>query len=123
MQVGDVKMSDIIIWIVALFIVAVAVGAILKKSKSKASCCGSGTYVAKSRKLKSIVQKKSFRVDGMHCQNCVNRVMEDVQDIPHSSAKVNLKQGIVTVSMEEPIDENEIKAAIEKHGYVVVETI
>lgn len=116
-------MGDIIVLIVAVLIIAAAVGAILKKAKSRASCCGSGTYVAKSRKLRSIVQKKSFRVDGMHCQNCVNRVMEDIQDIPHTSAVVNLKKGIVTVSMEEPVDENEIKAAIEKHGYVVIETI
>lgn len=116
-------MGDIIIWIVAVLIIAVAVGAIFKKSKSKASCCGSGSYVAKSRRLKSVVQKKSFKVDGMHCQNCVNRVMEDIQDIPHTSAKVKLKQGIVIVSAEELIDESEIRAAIEKHGYVVIGTI
>ena len=56
----------------------------------------------------------------MHCQNCVNRVMEDVQDIPGTSASVNLKKGLVTVSMETPVDDRVIVATIEKHGYKVV---
>lgn len=111
---------DYIIIGIVLAIIVVAVFSIKKKAKSKASCCGSGTYVAKSRKLKTVAEKKTFRVEGMHCQNCVNRVMEDVQDIPGTSASVNLKKGIVAVSVEAPMDDGVIIAAIEKHGYRVI---
>lgn len=113
-------MTDYIIDGVILIVIMIAIFSIKKKAKNKARCCGSGAYVAKSRKLKTIAEKKTFCVEGMHCQNCVNRVMEDVQDIPGTSASVNLKKGLVTVSMETPMDDSVIVAAIEKHGYKVV---
>ena len=113
-------MGDYIIVGIVLVIVMFALFSIKKKAKSKASCCGSGAYVAKSRKLKHIAGKKTFHVEGMHCQNCVNRVMEDVQDIPGASASVNLKKEIVTVSMESPMADDILISAIEKHGYKVV---
>lgn len=113
-------MTDYIIGGVLILAVLLAVWHIVKKKKSKASCCGSGTYVAKSRKLKTVAEKKTFRVEGMHCQNCVNRVMEDVQDIPGTSAAVSLKKGLVTVSAERSVEDAVIIAAIEKHGYKVI---
>lgn len=112
-------MGDYVIIAVLITILFLAVWYIVKKKKRKASCCGSGAYVAKSRKLQNIVCKKTYRVDGMHCQNCVNRVIEAVQDLSGTSASVNLKKGILTVSMEKEIDDAVIIAAVEKHGYGV----
>lgn len=113
-------MSDYIIVGIIMAILIAAIFAIRKKAKSKASCCGSGAYIAKSRKLKTVVEKKTFRVEGLHCQNCVNRVMEDVQALPGTSASVNLKKGVVTVSLAQPTEDAVIIAAIEKHGYKVI---
>lgn len=110
-------MTDFIIVLVLVAVMASAVAAIVKKKRSKASCCGSGSYVAKSRRLKKITEKRIYRVGGMHCQHCVNRVMENIQDIPHTSASVNLKKGLVTVSLETPVAEETLRAAIEKGGY------
>ena len=110
-------MKDYIIVAVLVIIVVVAFFASIKKKKSSSSCCGSGAYVANSRKLQTIVSKKTYQVDGMHCQNCVNRVMEAVQDLGGASASVNLKKGILTVSMEKEIDDSLIIAAVKKHGY------
>lgn len=110
-------MTDYIIIGVLIVCVFLGVRASVKRFRSKSSCCSGSTYVAKSRKLSSVAQKKTYRVDGMHCQHCVNRVMENIQDIPHTSASVNLKKGTVTVSMEQPVEEALIKAAIEKGGY------
>lgn len=112
-------MGDYIIGVVLVVILLFAVWHIVTKRKNKASCCGSGAYIAKSRKLKSIVCKKTFQVEGMHCQNCVNRVMEAVQDLGGTSASVNLKKGILTVSMEKELDDTVIIAAVEKHGYSI----
>ena len=113
-------MEDILIIGILAVVILLAVLAIVKRFKSKASCCGSGSYVAKSRKLKTVLERKTFRVEGMHCQNCANRVMEDVQDIPGTSAAVNLKKGVVTVSLEQPVENAALIAAIEKHGYKVM---
>lgn len=112
-------MDNLIIFAVLGLILVIAVLSILKRSRNKASCCGSATYVAKSRKLANSVEKIELQVEGMHCQNCVNRVMEAVQDMSGTSAVVNLKNGTVTVSMEEHIDPAQIAARIEKAGYTV----
>lgn len=66
-----------------------------------------------------VVCKKTIPVEGMSCQNCVNRVMEAVNSIDGASAAVHLKKGIVVVSMEHPIDDAVIENAIEKAGYHV----
>lgn len=103
--------------IVALFI---AIRSVAKKAKSKSSCCGSGTYVARSKKLKTVTDRVSFQVEGMHCQNCVNRIMENLQSIPGVSASVDLKKGRVTVAMEQPVERENLRAAMEKSGYTVI---
>lgn len=113
-------MDDLIVLGILAVIVIFAAATVIKRSKTKASCCSGSDYTAKSRKLKSVTEKKTFRVEGMHCQHCVNRVMEDVQDIPGTSASVNLKKGTVTVSLEQPMEDGILIAAIEKHGYKVI---
>lgn len=110
-------MTDYMIGGVLVLIMVLAIASMVKKKKSGASCCGSGTYVAKSRKLKSIACKKTYQVEDMHCQNCVNRIMEAVQDLGGTSAVVDMKKGMLTVSMEKEIKDSIIIAAVEKRGY------
>ena len=111
-------MDNLIVFIILGLVLLIAVGTIIRR-RNRASCCSGGVYVAKSRKLGSVAEKKTFAVEGMHCQHCVNRVMEAVQDIPGCSAAVKLKSGLVTVSAESKIDDIEISARIEKAGYKV----
>lgn len=113
-------MEDIIIIVILIVIFGIAIGSIIKRSRSKSSCCSSGTYVAKSKKLSHVYAKKTFKVEGMSCQHCVNRVMEDVQDLGGTSAVVNLKKATVTISMEQEISDETLIAAIEKGGYKVI---
>lgn len=112
-------MTDAIIIALVVIVLFIAVRSTVKKFKEKSSCCSSGTYKAKQKKLNSVTAKTVLRVDGMSCQHCVNRVMEAINDIDGASALVNLKKGTVTVSMETPIDSGILKAAIEKAGYTV----
>ncbi len=58
----------------------------------------------------------------MTCQHCVNRVMDAVNSIDGVSGVVHLKKGIVTVSMEHPVEDAIICQAIEKAGYTVPRT-
>lgn len=110
--------NGIIIAVLAV-IVILAVRSSCKHFRGEGGCCGGSTYKARKKKLSKVTGKKIFQVEGMHCQHCVNRVMESVNDIPGASAMVNLKKGTVTVSMERLIDEAVIKAAIERGGYTV----
>ena len=118
-EMGVPKMGDYMIVGIILVVLLIAIFSIQKKAKSKASCCGSAAYVAKARKLQNVKEKKIFRVEGMHCQNCVNRVVETVQDIPGTSVTVHLKKGLVTVALDRDVEDEVIIAAIEKRGYTV----
>ena len=110
----------IIIGVVAL-IALVAIGTIVKR-KGRKGCCGSGSdYKPRKKKLKNVIATKTFKVDGMHCEKCSNRVTEAVNDILGVAGVVNLKKGIVTVSYELEVADEQIKAKIERVGYTVTE--
>ena len=92
------------------------------KRKGRKGCCGSGSdYTPRKKKLKKVIATKVFVVDGMHCEKCANRVTEVVNDIPGAAGVVNLKKGIVTVSYELEVPDEQIKAKIERVGYTVKE--
>ena len=92
------------------------------KRKGRKGCCGSGSdYKPRKKKLKNVIATKIFVVDGMHCEKCANRVTEVVNDIPGVAGVVDLKKGIVTVSYEQEVADEQIKARIERVGYTVTE--
>lgn len=114
-------MTNAVIIAILIIILFVALKSTIGHFQKKSGCCGSGTYKARPRKLSSVAAKSVFTVEGMSCQHCVNRVMEAVHSLKGTSAVVNLKKGIVTISMETPMDTSLIKAAIEKAGYTVTD--
>ena len=112
--------NEIIIAIIAVIALA-AIGTIVKR-KGRKGCCGSGSdYKPRKKKLKNVIATKVFAVDGMHCEKCANRVTEVVNDIPGVAGVVDLKKGIVTVSYEQEVADEQIKARIERVGYTVTE--
>ena len=114
-------MDDYIMIGVIALIALVAIGTIVKR-KGRKGCCGSGSdYKPRKKKLKNVIATKTFKVDGMHCEKCSNRVTEAVNDIPGVAGTVNLKTGIVTVSYEQDVPDEQIKARIQRHGYIVTE--
>ena len=114
-------MDDYIIIGAIALIALVAIGTIVKR-KGRKGCCGSGSdYKPRKKKLKNVIATKTFKVDGMHCEKCSNRVTEAVNDIPGVAGVVNLKKGIVTVSYEQEVPDEHIKDRIERHGYTVTD--
>lgn len=114
-------MTDLMIVVIIIVIVGFAAFSLIKKAKEKTSCCSSGTYKAKEKKLNSVALKKVAVVEGMTCQHCVNRVMEAVNSIDGASGNVNLRKGTVVISMEQPMDDEIFRKAIERAGYTVKE--
>ena len=112
-------MEDLILIGVIAAIALAAIGTMVKRAGRK-GCCSSGSdYKPRKKKLANVIAKKTFRVDGMHCEKCSNRVTEVVNDIPHVAGVVDLKKGIVTVSYEEDVPDELIRARIERVGYTV----
>ena len=113
-------MENGMILAVLVIVAVIALGSVAKRMKNKSGCCGSGSdYKAKKKRLGHVIATKTFRVEGMHCEKCANRVMEVVNDIPHAAGKVDLKSGILTVSYEAEVPDDEIRARIQRVGYQV----
>ena len=108
---------------IIIAIIAVAIGfginSAVKHFKGQGGCCGGGSYKPKKKKLKNVLYQKTFKVEGMHCDHCKNRVEEVVNDIKGVAGKVNLKKGELCVSYAEEVTDEVIKARIEKAGYKV----
>ena len=114
-------MENMVIIGILLLIAFFAIRTIVKR-KGRKGCCGSGSdYTPRKKKLKKVIATKVFVVDGMHCEKCANRVTEVVNDIPGAAGVVNLKKGIVTVSYELEVPDEQIKERIERVGYTVKE--
>ena len=104
-----------------LVIAFFAIRTIIKRAGRKGCCGSSGDYRPRKKKLKNIIATKTFVVDGRHCEKCANRVTEVINDIPGTAGVVNLKKGIVRVSYELEVPDEQIKAKIERIGYTVKE--
>ena len=114
-------MENYIIIGIIIVIAFFAVRTIVKR-KGRKGCCGSGSdYKPRKKKLQAVIATKVFAVDGMHCEKCANRVTEIVNDFQGCAGVVNLKKGIVTVSYEQEVADEQIKAKIERVGYTVTE--
>ncbi len=116
----EVKMGNYIIIGILVVIVVVGVVYTIKHFKGESGCCGGGSYKPKRKKLAKVLYQKIFKVDGMHCQHCKNRVEEVVNDIKGIAGKVDLKKGELTVSYAEDVADEIIKARIERAGYEVI---
>lgn len=111
----------IIIIIIALFLV-LGIRSCIKHFKGEGECCGGSSTVKRKRKhLDNVIAKKTVIVEGMTCEHCKNRVEESIDKIEGAAGIVHLKKKELIVSMERPVSEEEIRAAVEKAGYQVAE--
>lgn len=63
----------------------------------------------------------TYTVKGMTCEHCVKSVTEEVSEVPGVTAvDVNLGEGLVTVSSEQPVDDGAVRSAVSEAGYEVV---
>ena len=114
-------MGDGIIIGVLVIVVFIGIRSSVKHFTGQGGCCGGGNYKPKKKKLSKVIYKKTFKVEGMHCNHCKVRVEEIVNDIKGVAGKVNLKKGELTVSYEEDVADELIKSRIERAGYSVKE--
>ena len=68
---------------------------------------------------------RSFRelvvhIDGMHCQNCKNRIEKHLDELDGVVAKVNLNKKQAVVSIYREIDDSVIRDVIEGLDFTVV---
>lgn len=113
-------MENYIIIVILVLAVGFGIGSTIKHFKGQGGCCSGGNYKPKRKKLKNVLYQKIFKVEGMHCDHCKNRVEEVVNDMKGIAGKVNLKKGEITVFYGEKVADEVIKARIKKAGYGVI---
>lgn len=117
-------MENYIIIAILIIVVLISIRSSVKHFKGEGGCCGGGkSYKPKKKKLPNVIEQRTFKVSGMHCEHCKNRVEEEVNDIPDVAGKVDLKKGEVLVSYAKPVDNAIIKEKIERAGYTVTEIL
>jgi copper chaperone len=63
---------------------------------------------------------QTWTVTGMTCGHCVASVTEEVSDLPGvRGVDVDLPSGSLTVHASEPLDEADVRAAVEEAGYAL----
>lgn len=66
------------------------------------------------------IGEKTVYIDGMHCENCKNRVERAINRIDGAVAKVNLKKNLAVVSYDRKIADDDIRRAVEEQDYKVI---
>lgn len=62
-----------------------------------------------------------YAVNGMTCEHCAASVTEEISEIGGvTDVAVDLPTGAVTVSSNEPLDDDAVRAAVETAGYRLV---
>ncbi len=62
----------------------------------------------------------TYTVTGMTCAHCVASVTEEVSEVAGvSEVAVDLDSGRLTVTSAEPVDDAQVRAAVEEAGYAV----
>ena len=106
-------------WIAIVIIVIILIPAIrttVKHMKGEGDCCGGPKKKMDGPKLREL----TVHIEGMHCQNCKNRIEKHVNELDGVICKVKLNKKIAVVSLYKDVDESLIKDTIEKLDFTVV---
>lgn len=114
--------STLIVLIAVIAIAALALKSSLGHFKGEGGCCGGGGgTLPDTKELEGPkIGEKTVHIEGMHCENCKNRVERAINRIDGAVAKVNLKKNIAVVSFDREVSNEDIKRAVEEQDFKVV---
>lgn len=102
-------------------VVLLAVVSMIKHFKGEGGCCGGGgSTIRENKKLtEPVIGEKIVSIEGMHCENCVNRIERAINKMDGVACKVNLKKNEATITFSKPIEDAAIKEIMEDLDFVV----
>ncbi len=115
------NISNVIIFLVLAVILIPAVRGTIKHMKGEGECCGGPKEKAPRKKIKGKpTEVLTVYIEGMHCDNCKNRVERRLDELEGVVAKVNLSKKLAKVYLYGDISRGLISETITKAGYEVV---
>ena len=111
--------STLIVLLIVIVIAAFAIKNSIGHFKGEGGCCGGGETILPDEKQLTgqKIGEKTVHIEGMHCENCKNRVERAINRIDGAVGKVNLKKN---VSFEREVSDEEIRKAVEEQDYKVL---
>ena len=115
-------MGTIIVVAILIIILVLALRSSITHLTGQGGCCGGGGELKAEKKRLSgpIVARRQIVIEGMHCENCKNRVELCLNQLDGVFAKVNLKKQTATVSMNRLVADSQLRLCVENAGYTVV---
>ena len=116
------NISTLIVLVIVIVIAAMALRSSIGHFKGEGGCCDTGgTILPDTKELEGAkIGEKRVRIEGMHCENCKNRVERAINRIDGAVGKVNLKKNIAVVSFDREVSDEEIRKAVEEQDYRVL---
>ena len=66
------------------------------------------------------MSSQTYTVTGMTCAHCVASVTEEISEIDGvTDVAVDLASGAVTVTSDQPVSDDAVRAAVDEAGYAV----
>ncbi len=114
--------GTLIVLVIVIAVAALALRSSIGHFKGEGGCCdtGGGTLPDHKELEGPKIGEKTVRIEGMHCENCKNRVERAINRIDGAVAKVDLKKKVALVSFDREISEEDIRKAVEEQDYKVV---
>lgn len=113
--------QNLIIVLVLLVLLLPAIRISIQHMKGEGSCCGGPKERAVKKKIAGTkLRTVKISIEGMHCQNCKNRIEKHLNELDGVVAKVNLSKKLVVVSVYKEIDDASICTMIESLDFKVV---
>lgn len=115
------NLASIIAIVVIGIIVILAALPLVRRMRSRETCCGEEKPQRIPRKkLKCVSGSYKLKVEGMHCSNCVRSVTTAINSIEGVAGRVNLETGVATISYESEPHEKEVIGAIAERDFLAV---
>ena len=109
--------ADIIILLIVVVAMVFAARKAAGHFKGDSLCCGSSKKPKRKFLDGPVLGTRTIRIEGMHCQHCVDSVTNALNEIDGVVAEVDLKKEIATVSYDRSISDGDLREAVKKAGF------
>ena len=115
-------MVDVVIVLIVAVLLVIAARGSVRHFRGEGPCCGGGKVKAGEKALAGpVVKRRTMKIDGMHCQNCAERVKAAVNSVDGAAAEyVDYRSGTADVKFDRDTDDFLVRKAVENAGYKVL---
>lgn len=114
-------MDTTVVAIILVVLLSVGVKASVRHMRGEGGCCGGGSTIRENKKLDGEkLGEKVITVEGMHCENCQNRIERKLNKLDGVACRVHLKKKQAVVSYSREVSDEELTRILEELDFSVI---